>query len=239
MTTRAYVPGLALGAVLAGVSLVGPAGCIGHNNIEPIPGAVGFEDPNNAPVPQIMVAALNWLVLRYPPQGGDGPAGMVEPDPFAVSFPLNLRGDTVEWIQRQTFPGKLQASTLDNLDRPTYRIGRVWVRGDMAFVDIFRPVPQLSGGSAGGASVVYQPITLHMRGGLQNWHFTSHRIYQPGALPVPEETVLVRVKPFEDRTVRLSAARAMSQPKPAEDPAAPAAETPAAEGSGESTLQDR
>lgn len=236
MPNRAFVPVLSA-AVLAAASVLGPAGCIGHNNIEPIPGAVGFEDPNNAPVPQIMAAALNWLVLRYPPQGGDGPAGMVEPDPFAVSFPLNLRGDTVEWLTRQTFPGKLQASTLENLSLPTYRIGRVWVRGDMAFVDIFRPVPQFS--TAG--SVVYQPITLHMRGGMSNWHFASHRIYQPGSLPVPEQTVLVRVKPFEDRTVRLSAAELMARDAAARHTAAPAepAEPEPAPGDGSSTLQDR
>lgn len=196
--------GLGLGV---GISLWA-GGCIGHNNIEPIPGAVGFEDPNNAPVPQIMAASLRWLVLRYPPQGGESLAGMTEPEPFAVSLPLNVRGDTVEWLQRQTFPGKMQASTLENQDLPTYLFGRVWVRGDMAYVDIFRPVQQLASPSGG---VVYQPITLHMRGGMQNWHFTSHRIYQPGSLPVPERTVLTRVKAFEDRTVRLSQATAATQ----------------------------
>jgi hypothetical protein len=229
MVSRAgVVVGLWAGLGVAGLG--GLSGCIGHNNIEPIPGAVGFEDPNNAPVPQIMAEAIRWLVLRYPPQGGDAPAGMVEPEPFAVSLPLNVRGDTAEWLERKTFPGVMQVATNENRDLPTYLIGRVWVRGDMAYVDIFRPVPQLSPGPQG---VVYQPFTLHMRGGVQDWRFASHRIYQPGSLPVPKVNVLQRVRPFEDRTVPmgtpLPAGMAPSaEPVPAEPvPAEPVNAEPA------------
>lgn len=180
-----------LGAVLAlagvGLSL---SGCIGHNNIEPIRGAVGFENPNNAPVPQVMVSALRWLVHRYPPQGGESLPGMTEPEAFAISFPSGVRGDIAEWIVRQTFPGKAQPLTAENESLPIYHIARVWVRGDMAYVDLFRPVPQFSPGP--GGKTIYQPFTLHLRGGLKPWTVTGHRIYQPGTLEVPPRTYFER-----------------------------------------------
>ena len=164
------------------LALSGLGGCLGYNNIEPIEGASGWVDPNAAPVPTAMSAALRWVIDRYPPTD-EGFTGKTTTVPLAVSFPTNTRPEVGDMVLSQATLPYAQALTTANVSLPTYRIGRVWVRGDMATVDIFRPVPTLAKDKEG--KPFYQCITVNLRSGLSPWRIVSHRVWSVGSVDVP------------------------------------------------------
>lgn len=175
--------GVAALLVLAGAaSLAVLPGCVGYNDIEPIDGGHGFVDPNSPPVPTAMATALRWVVDRYPPTT-EGFTGFTTEAPLAVSFPLRTRreiGDLV-FTQAQIKNATFLTPATESL--PIYRIGRVYVRGDEATVDIHRPVPTLARDKSG--TPYYQTITVNMRAGLSPWRVTSHRVWPVGSIDLP------------------------------------------------------
>ncbi len=156
--------------------------CVGYNNIEPIEGASGFTDPNSPPVPTAMSTALRWVVDRYPPTD-EGFTGTTTEAPLAVSFPLRTRPEIAGLVLSQSEIPNAQALTQATESWPVYRIGRVWVRGDMATVDVFRPVPRLAKDVDG--KPYYQCVTVNLRSGLSPWRIVSHRVWSVGSVDVP------------------------------------------------------
>lgn len=164
-------------------------GCLSHKTIEPIEGASPLADnPNDAPVPEALATGLGWVVTRYPPFGetflGRGPE-----QPFAINFPVGVRRDVANRICRLTSKNA-QPLSEENQNLPTYHIGRLWIRGDLATVDIFAPVAQYTpASSATGASAgtVYQMITMKLRTrGLEPYYVQSHNVFPIGSFPTPE-----------------------------------------------------
>ncbi len=196
---------------LLALALASLGGCLGYNNIEPIEGASGFVDPNSPPVPTAMSTALRWVVDRYPPND-EGFTGQTTLAPFAVSFPLRTRPGVGEMVLRQATLPHAQMLTVENESLPVYRIGRVWVRGDMATVDVFRPIPTLQKGS--DDQPFYQCITVNLRSGLSPWRIVSHKVWSVGTVDLP----LVNYMTSKGSSVVPEAAAA----EPAETPAAPA-----------------
>jgi hypothetical protein len=66
---------------------------------------------------------------------------------------------------------------------PTYHVVRISVNGDDAKVDLVRPVVNVA--YTGQGKEVTQGLTLRLRGGLANWHVTSHREWAFNTLPPP------------------------------------------------------
>ena len=174
---------------LLALALSGLGGCLGYNNIEPIEGASGWTNPNSPPVPTAMSTALRWVVDRYPPSD-EGFTGHTTTMPFAVSFPTTTRPEIGEMVLSQATLPHARPLTTDTESLPTYLIGRVWVRGDMATVDIFRPVPTLAKDKDG--KPFYQCITVNLRSGLSPWRIVSHRVWSVGSVDVPLANYMTR-----------------------------------------------
>ncbi|MCC6322060.1 MAG: hypothetical protein IT438_11565 [Phycisphaerales bacterium] len=176
--------------VLAAIALALPA-CVGYNSYNaPNAGADmtvkhGFTNPNDDPFPPLMTESVRWVITRYPavtnaewaPPLGVPPEG----SEFAVNLPVGTNNlvykRTVERIGYGAVPMEPGRESL-----PTYHISRLWVNGDEAKVDIVRPVPGMV--SADGHQAT-QGITVRLRGGLQPWHVTSHRVWEMNAMPIP------------------------------------------------------
>jgi hypothetical protein len=67
---------------------------------------------------------------------------------------------------------------------PTYIVSRIWVGGDAAKVDLYRPVLRR------GSPPLYQGVTVNLRGGLRDWYVTSHKVWLIGAMPTPEKNYI-------------------------------------------------
>lgn len=217
--------------------LLALGGCFGHNTIETERGAIqGFANPNSPPVPQAMATALQWAAMRYPPGMDRTEVGAGADRPrIAVSFPLDTRRDTANYVCTNTGPFA-EPLTQENASLPTYHIARVWTRGLYATVDIFRPASQL--GPAPGETTLYQCITVELRSGIGSYSVYSHKVWPVGVFDVPPQRYLapgydgrVEPAPGEQSTLpRLPDERPSTQPaKPAGDDARPAGQPPAEE----------
>ncbi len=186
-------------ALLAGAM----SGCVGYNVYPPEQGTGGFTDPSSPPMYQIMTEALTWAVKKYPPgsqlpptasdvpipaseaeavaaiSGTDG-----EPARVAISLFSSMRPDVYKFAVKEIGQGAVPL-TPETEHLPRYMVSRVWVMGDGAKVDVFRPVEGM--GSDNGVAL-YQPITVNLRGGMKFWRVTSYRVWSIGTFgaPAPE-----------------------------------------------------
>jgi hypothetical protein len=174
--------------VLAGASLAvgGLSAChVGYNVYPPMAGERGFTNVNSDPFPSVLTESLRWVTLRYPPnadaQWNQPSAGNVGETPFAVNLPPTLEPAIAGKIVERIGNGA-QVLTPETQNLPTYHIARVWVQGDEAKVDIVRPIV----GITPADKPLTQGITVRLRGGMQEWHVTSHREWAFNALETPE-----------------------------------------------------
>lgn len=179
---------------LAGLT-AGLGACVGYNSYDApnsemvIDGKAprhGFTNPNDDPFPPIMTEAVRWVITRYPsvdraewaPPLGVPPEGAQ----FAVNLPIGVTRLVYTRVVDRIGYGAVPLRQ-GNEDLPTYHISRIWVNGDEAKVDIVRTVTGLPADASGSRPT--QAITVRLRGGLQPWHVTSHRVWALNALPVP------------------------------------------------------
>ena len=162
------------------------SGCVGYNVYPPMEGEHGFSNVNSDPFPQIVTASLQWVVLRYPPnehaEWKEPAAGNVGITPFAVNLPQGMNRELSERIAKNIGMGAV-SMVPGNEKLPTYSISRVWVQGDEAKVDIVRPVTNVAFDQQG--TPVTQGITVRLRGGMEQWHVTSHRLWSYNSLQAP------------------------------------------------------
>lgn len=165
------------------------SGCVGYNSYSPPDDEYsikhGFQNPNSDPFPPIMTEAVRWVITRYPsveraewaPPLGVPPEGAE----FAVNLPVGVNrlvySRVVDRIGFGAVP--LDPST-EHL--PTYHVGRIWVTGDEAKVEVIRPVPGIKNPDGTPAT---QGMTVRLRGGLQPWRVTSHRVWALNTMPLP------------------------------------------------------
>lgn len=172
---------------LTALTLAAIPGCVGYNVYPPEPGDRGFTNPNDDPFPQVITGALQWAAVRYPPNASTefsvaAPAGP-EQD-FALNLPSGMSALLAERIANNVGYGA-QPLYPGNDTLPIYHVARVWISGDEAKVDVVRPVRTLLMGGPGGTQEVTQGITVRLRGGVQQWRVTSHRVWSINALPAP------------------------------------------------------
>jgi hypothetical protein len=188
---------LLLAACLAGAPalLAGCVGYSGHPEAKPV-GDPTLSNPNVVSSKDVAATALTWVIKRYPPTGEDGRLTMwrefedakTGADGEAVPrLAVNVGDPAVrDWsyeeIVRRAGRGAVPL-TPENESLPIYHVGRVWVEGDMATVDIFRPVVPWPEGPADQR--VYQAITVRLRGGMKPWNVVSHRVWGIGTTPPP------------------------------------------------------
>ena len=177
---------LALLAGVAALAVSSLSGCVGYNVYPPMEGEHGFTNVNSDPFPPLMTESLKWTVLRYPPnehgEYNEPAAGNVGVNQFAINLPPGVNRQLGERIAKNVGMGA-QPMLPGNDNLPTYSIARVWVKGDEAKVDIVRPVFNVA--FDGHGAPVTQGITIRLRGGLEQWRVTSHRLWSYNSMAVP------------------------------------------------------
>lgn len=172
--------------LVAAASLAALGGCVGYNVYPPQRGIAGFHNPNSDPFPPIMTESVRWVISRYPavtPAEWSPPLGVPpEGSRFAVNLPVGVNRLVYRRVVERIGFGAVPMEP-GNEHLPTYHVARVWVAGDDAKVDIVRPVPGMP--PAADGRPVTQGITVRLRGGLQPWRVTSHRVWALNALETP------------------------------------------------------
>jgi hypothetical protein len=175
-------------ALLAAAMLIvgGLCAChVGYNVYPPMAGEHGFTNVNSDPFPSVLTESLRWVTLRYPPnaeaQWKQPSTDNVGQTPFAINLPATLNPQIATRIVANVGNGA-EPLTPETERLPTYHISRVWVNGDEAKVDIVRPIV----GITPMDKPLTQGITVRLRGGMEQWHVTSHREWAFNALETPE-----------------------------------------------------
>lgn len=147
-----------------------------------------------------MAAALRWTALRYPPPGGENA-------PFAINLPAGSSEETYQRVIELIGRGAQPVSEANANSLPVYHVTRVWLRGEIARIDIVRPVFEVADKPGGGH--VYRGVEVRLAGGWKPWHVTGSSEYeigvleppalhipgQPGNAPLPANTVDDELRP--------------------------------------------
>lgn len=212
-------------ALFAGAGFVGGVmgGCV--SNYPAVPTTRGVRDnPNSPAAEQAMIAALRWVGTRYTPGRPDlsqplpDAASRAEVQyPMAVNLPFGLRKLYYDRVALNTGPEvvPLTPEIASQGSLPIFHVGRVWVRGPGATVDVFRPMPELGLGPDG--KTVYQMVTVRLdRDGLAGpWRVIHGRAWEPGWGDVPEFYFVPDVDRWDQWEVSTQAeAEAQLEPTP-------------------------
>ncbi len=175
MPTIGHITKIQAPAAIAILALAGCTSVIYDSNPE-APAAQLEEKPDFASrtVQNLLATSVRWAVEQSPP-----PADEYE-GWFAVNLPPGLTREQYIEVARQI--GESAAPLTPELAYlPTYHIGWVWMRGDHARVDVFRPVFSLSD----GGEPVTQAITLHLTRRWASWRVERTQPWEPGVVTLP------------------------------------------------------
>ena len=170
--------------VLGGVGLVGLVGFAGGGCTSVIydsnpegPTAQLEEEPDFAShtVQNLLAESIGWAVEHYPPSDEEA-GGWI-----AINLPRGLTREQYITVAEQIGPRAAPITPELEKELPVYHIGWVWMRGDHARVDVFRPVYVLSRGD----EVVYQAITLHMTRRFASWRVERTQPWEMGVVALP------------------------------------------------------
>jgi hypothetical protein len=163
------------GAAAALLALAGCTSVIYDSNPE-APASQLEEEPDFASytVQNLLATCIRWAAEQSPPPQDENDGW------FAVNLPPGLTREQYIEVARQI--GENAAPLTPELEYlPTYHIGWVWMRGDHARVDVFRPVFALST----GGETVYQAVTLHMKRRWASWRVERTQPWEPGVVALP------------------------------------------------------
>jgi hypothetical protein len=138
-------------------------------------------DPDfaSATVQNLMATSVGWALENYPPPtGATGSSG--DDGWIAINLPRGLTREQYIGVAGR-IGERVAPITPEVEDLPTYHVGWVWMRGDKARVDVFRPVYSLSR----GGEVVNQAITLHLHRRFSSWRVERTQPWSPGVVGLP------------------------------------------------------
>lgn len=159
----------ALMVAMAAAGAIG--GCAGYSNYPKIEGNTASNDPNSSSMTAVMVVALQWTIEKHPVDG-----------PYAVNLPEGMLRKRVDSVFARLDDPNARPITPDTVDLPTYHVARIQIRESNAEVDIIRPVTTVKGP---GGAIVYQTVTVFVKGGLHPWAAESERAYMIGIAEPP------------------------------------------------------
>ncbi len=162
----------------AALALLAP-GCVGYTTYPPGAGRdAAFNSPNVPPGPEVIYQAVAYATSRYPVTGAYAVNLPPELDPKRVEYIFDLLDDPDAGVLS---PEAEAART------PVYHVGRVWIRGVHAEVDVFRPVLDIPGPA--GAEVT-QMVTLTLRSNFASrWRVTGSRSSAIGLHEAPDRSL--------------------------------------------------
>jgi hypothetical protein len=149
-----------------------------YANYPPITGdEFAIKNVNNSlNMKNAIAAALRWTAMRYPPPGGENA-------PFAINLPAGSSEETYQRIVTLIGHGAQPISEANAKSLPVYHVTRVWLRGEIARIDIVRPVFEVADKPSGGH--VYRGVEVRLAGGWNPWHVTGSSEYEIGVLEPP------------------------------------------------------
>jgi hypothetical protein len=102
---------------------------------------------------------------------------------YAVNLPkgMTLDGQYAILAELDELALPLTSTTMD---RPIYHVGRIWVRGTKAKVDIIRPILELGPSPSGVTN--YQGMTVWLQGGVYPWAVDRVQPWSIGIVSPPE-----------------------------------------------------
>lgn len=206
------------GILSLGLALTLSTGCQKYQNYPVVPTSKGLaEDPSNPATEAAIVAAVQYVGNRYPPNGHavevkdyQTPGKLMVDYPFALNLPAGIRKSFYERI-----PGKIGPEVVpmtpevaDAGELPVFHVTRVQLRFNSGIVDVLRPVPELGAGTDG--KPIYQKFTVRLTGGFEPWRAVHARAWEPGADEAPAFYFvpdMERVEQFKYSTVWTPAQR--------------------------------
>lgn len=159
---------------LAAALTLALTGCAGYTTY-PAPQAgsdAAFNSPNVPPAPDVVYTALAYTIDRFPVDG-----------PYAINLPAQLDPKRVAYIFDLLKDPDARTLTQGTENLPTYHVGRIWIRGGSAEVDVFRPVTDIPGPEGGQ---VTQMVTVKLEPRFTRWRVASARSAAIGVASPPE-----------------------------------------------------
>jgi hypothetical protein len=165
----------AVGSVVAVSGLSGCTSVIYDSNPDGVP-LPADEEPDFASrtVLNLLTESISWASERHPPPDDENDGW------FAINLPEGVTYEQYNVVATR-IGDRATPITPETEHLPTYHIGWVWMRGDHARVDVFRPVYAFSRGGA----TVDQAITLHLTRRFSSWRVEQTQPWDPGVVEVP------------------------------------------------------
>lgn len=164
---------------LTAAVLAGLAGCVGYSSYPGVD-SLAPSSTNFIQVKPAVTAALREVTERYHPEWAGA---------FVINLPAGMTPEAQEQILADLGPDA-RAMTPETVHFPTYHVGRIWVRGPEAKIDIVRPVLELGPRPDGG--IVYQGMTVWLNGGLNPWAVDFVQPWSVGVVTPPDANFVRR-----------------------------------------------
>lgn len=163
-----------MSALLAAMLLA--SGCASYVNYPPIGTAeedAAINDPNVAPAPTVVQAALKHVVKKFPVNG-----------PYLVNLPQGMLKRRADEIIAALKDPNASLPSPERANLPAFHVTKVWLRpSDKAQVEILRPI---FGVGNPGIPEEYQPVTVRLRRSpLEPWQVDSVRVWSVGMKQPP------------------------------------------------------
>ncbi|KAA0217280.1 MAG: hypothetical protein DYG94_01405 [Leptolyngbya sp. PLA3] len=189
-----------LGWILAGGTILASLGCVGYSSYPKVEGGAP-SSPNFIHMRPVIAESLKAVIEKYHPQ---------DAGPYAVNLPIGITETGRDEVMKA-----LGAQAMDLTPRtehlPIYHVGRVWVRGADAKVDIVRPILEL--GRLPGGQPTYQGVTVWLDGGINNWWVEMIQPWSIGVVEPPELHYVVEHPPEESSRDQAAPAEAGAPPQ--------------------------
>ena len=177
--------------IIAAGTLVGCTGRGTYNPADQTDNISNLPDPNQPNMQRVYTAALQFVIARYR-QGG-------EERSVAINLPPGTRQSNYMTVARQVGPNihPLTDAIANTGSMPIYHVGAIELRGNHAYVYVFRPTTEIEPDPTTGKPV-YQMIRVKLEGGLQPWRGVNANSYALGMEQPPRYYVIPATEdPFQ------------------------------------------
>jgi len=166
-------------------------GCVGYTTYPPPESGKGADaainSPNAPPAPEVIFAAVRYTTSRWPTEGA-----------YAINLPADFDAKRMHYVFDLLHDPDAAPVTPATIDAgiPVYHVGRVWIRGGYAEVDVYRPILDVPGPNG---APVHQMVTVSLKPNLlTRWRVTSTRsaaigLHTPPALTPRDARTLAAV----------------------------------------------
>ena len=133
-------------------------------------------DPNVAPMPAVVAAALSRAVRLYPVDGQ-----------YIINLPEGQSLKTAQRIHRDIGDEDGFLISSNAMKYPVYHVDRIWVRGDNAQVEVLCPIwPAGTSLDTPAYEREYRRVIFNLEGAFDAWSVSGVRSFDPGLVEPPQ-----------------------------------------------------